>query len=70
MEIEFSHTLFKPALATRKLLRMRCFGFVSGHDFRRAVKDGKRFGLQPLRGRVLPAMLVRREFWAEKKPRG
>jgi hypothetical protein len=33
------------------------FGFVSGHDFSRAVKDEKRIGLQPLLPRILPEIL-------------
>jgi hypothetical protein len=37
--------IFQP----EKLLWMLCFGFVSGHDFSRAVKERKRIGLQPLR---------------------
>jgi len=27
---------------------MLCFGFVSGHDFSRAIQERKRIGLQPL----------------------
>jgi hypothetical protein len=34
------------------------FGFVSGHDFSRAVKEGERIGLQPLLWRFLPEMLA------------
>jgi hypothetical protein len=31
---------------------MVSFGFVSGHDFSRAVKEGKRIGLQPLQWHI------------------
>jgi hypothetical protein len=37
---------------------MLWFGFVSGHDFSQALKDGKRFGLQPLPWRIVDAMLA------------
>ena len=37
---------------------MLCFGFVSGHDFSRAVKNGERIGLQPLPWRIVDAMLA------------
>ena len=49
-------------ISTEAALWMLCFGFVSGHDFSRAVKDGKRIGLQPLVGRALHEMLVKRRF--------
>jgi hypothetical protein len=35
---------------------MLSFGFVSGHDFSRAVKEGKRIGLQPLQWHILHEM--------------
>jgi hypothetical protein len=35
---------------------MLSFGFVSGHDFSRAVKEGKRIGLQPLQWHMLHEM--------------
>src|SRR3984885_15752835 len=35
---------------------MLSFGFVSGHDFSRAVKEGKRIGLQPLQWHTLHEM--------------
>src|ERR1700731_1978332 len=35
---------------------MLSFGFVSGHDFSRAVKEGKRIGLQPLQWHILHDM--------------
>jgi len=55
-------------LQTEALLWLLSFGFVSGHDFSRAVKNGKRIGLQPLLGRILPEILVRRQFWGEESP--
>jgi hypothetical protein len=35
---------------------MLSFGFVSGHDFSRAVKEGKGIGLQPLQWHILHEM--------------
>ena len=35
---------------------MLSLGFVSGHDFSRAVKEEKRIGLQPLRMHILHEM--------------
>ena len=35
---------------------MLSFGFVSGHDFSRAVKEEKRIGLQPLQWHILHEM--------------
>jgi hypothetical protein len=45
-----------------KLLWMLCVGFVSGHDFSRAVKGGERIGLQPLLSRIIHEMPARRQF--------
>jgi hypothetical protein len=57
-------------LQQAKLLWVLCFGFVSGHDFSRAVKKREKIGL------LAPAMVhsarifLGKEFWAEKKRRG
>jgi hypothetical protein len=37
-----------------RLVWMQGLGFVSGHDFSRAVRNEKRIGLQPLPGRLRP----------------
>jgi hypothetical protein len=40
----------------QRLYWMLSFGFVSGHDFSRAVKEERRIGLQPLRRHILHEM--------------
>ncbi len=40
---------------------MLSFGFVSGHDFSRAAKDGNRIGLQPLQWHIEREM--HRNLW-------
>jgi hypothetical protein len=42
----------------KQRLLVAVLGFVSGHDFSRAVKTGERIGLQPLLWRILPEMLA------------
>jgi hypothetical protein len=44
------------------------FGFVSGHDFSRAVKDEKTIGLQPLRARNPSKMPRPERILGLKKP--
>jgi hypothetical protein len=55
-------------ISTREAPLDAVFWFVSGHDFSRAVKDGKRIGLQPLLWRILREMLVRGQ--AKRKAQG
>jgi hypothetical protein len=70
LDLEFLHIQGRSVRSfnKRSSFWMLCFGFVSGHDFSRAVKDGKRIGLQPLLWRILHEMLIWRQ--AKKKRRG
>jgi hypothetical protein len=40
---------------------MLSLGFVSGHDFSRAAKEGNRIGLQPLQWHILHE--IHRDLW-------
>jgi len=69
LSLEFYNSGTNPMIFQQeKLLWMLRFGFVSGHDFSRAVKDRKSIGLQPLLRRIRDEMLVRRQ--AKKKAQG
>jgi hypothetical protein len=69
--MEFLHIgakrlIFRP----EKLLLMLCFGFVSGHDFSRAVKDRKRIGLQPLPWRILHENACAKTILSKERAQG
>jgi hypothetical protein len=51
-----------------QIAQITTLGLYQGTTLSRAVKNQRRIGLQPLPGRILPEILVRREFWGEKNP--